>query len=552
MAEIFGDLLRKLRDAYFEKHKKTIAKGIADLVMLLSGNEGHLSADAKARAEAALDSLSTRYGYTATPRAIWWERWPRCATGRSGSVPQDLPRGVEGDQIDAGGRSRHSILGSMRWVIACVLGLTATAVAAPKMLKGPYLQDLAPTSITVMWELDAEMPAKLVVTGPGGERTIDVPAAHITEARINNLQPASRYRYKVDDRGRAGSVGGRLRDRAAAGQGRAVLVRGLRRLAQRRRAAPPRDRSGRRRKCRTSCSAPATWSTRASARISGSSSSTSRAGCCATTSTSRRSATTTARAGAAPPTPTARTSRCPRMAGTASATTRSPTRPRGSSCSTPTLYSFALTDQTSWIERELIAARQDPAIHHVFVVMHHPPFSISLHGGAVDLRERWTPLFEKYQVSAVFSGHDHVYERAERNGIRYFVSGGGGAPLYPRRQKSNPVDLEAVKKFERVLHYLRVNVNGNRIEVTAVRADGTIDRDPGVDRWAGARPRGGEGRRPTRAGSTGRDVRGGPATPAGAREPRADLVGDRGGRARPRCRGRGRALAPRVNGRGTV
>src|SRR4029077_8885067 len=132
-----------------------------------------------------------------------------------------------------------------------------------------------------------------------------------------------------------------------------------------------------------------------------------------------------------------------------------------------------LTDQTAWIERELIAARQDPAVHHIFVVMHHPPFSISLHGGALDLRERWTPLFEKYQVSAVFSGHDHVYERAEHNGIRYFVSGGGGAPLYPRRPKPNPVDVEAVKKFERALHYLRVTVTANRVEVSAIRADGT-------------------------------------------------------------------------------
>jgi hypothetical protein len=105
--------------------------------------------------------------------------------------------------------------------------------------------------------------------------------------------------------------------------------------------------------------------------------------------------------------------------------------------------------------------------------MHHPPFSISLHGGASDLRERWTPLFEKYQVSAVFSGHDHVYERAEHEGIRYFVSGGGGAPLYPKRPKSNPIDLEAVKKFERVFHYLRVTVTGQRIEVTGVRVDGT-------------------------------------------------------------------------------
>jgi 3',5'-cyclic AMP phosphodiesterase CpdA len=137
-------------------------------------------------------------------------------------------------------------------------------------------------------------------------------------------------------------------------------------------------------------------------------------------------------------------------------------------------YSFALTDQTAWLERELIAARQDPTLRHIFVVMHHPPFSISLHGGNIDLRDRWTPLFEKYQVSAVFSGHDHVYERAEHNGIRYFVSGGAGAPLYPKRSNPNPVDVEAVKKFERALHYLRVTVTGTRIEVTGVRADGTV------------------------------------------------------------------------------
>jgi predicted phosphodiesterase len=137
-------------------------------------------------------------------------------------------------------------------------------------------------------------------------------------------------------------------------------------------------------------------------------------------------------------------------------------------------YSFALSDQTAWLERELIAARQDPAVRHVFVVMHHPPFSISLHGGSRDLRERWTPLFEKYQVTAVFSGHDHVYERAEHNGLRYFVSGGGGAPLYPRRPHPNPVDLEAVKKFERTLHFLRVTVTGGRVEVTGVRSDGTV------------------------------------------------------------------------------
>ncbi len=64
MTDIFADLLRKLKDAYFEKHRKTIAKGISDLVMLLSGNEGHLSTEARTRADAALATLITRFGYT--------------------------------------------------------------------------------------------------------------------------------------------------------------------------------------------------------------------------------------------------------------------------------------------------------------------------------------------------------------------------------------------------------------------------------------------------------------------------------------------------------
>jgi hypothetical protein len=137
-------------------------------------------------------------------------------------------------------------------------------------------------------------------------------------------------------------------------------------------------------------------------------------------------------------------------------------------------YSFALTDQTAWIERQLQSARLDKEIEHVFVAMHHPPYSVSLHGGHTQLREAWTPLFEKYNVDAVFSGHDHCYERAESSGVRYFVSGGGGAPLYPRSKRAKPADIEAVKYMERVNHYLRVHVIGSYVEVTAFRTDGTV------------------------------------------------------------------------------
>lgn len=138
------------------------------------------------------------------------------------------------------------------------------------------------------------------------------------------------------------------------------------------------------------------------------------------------------------------------------------------------VYSFALTDQTAWLGSELAAARVDSTVEHVFVVMHHPPFSVSLHGGNEALRQVWTPLFARYRVDAVFSGHDHVYSRASHDGVRYFVSGGAGASLYPRARRPSSIDREATRYFERVNHYLRVYVVGGFVEVTAVRVDGSV------------------------------------------------------------------------------
>lgn len=63
-ADIFSDLLRRLRDAYFERHRPTITKGITDLVRLLTGNDGGLAGEARTRAETALATLTTTYGYT--------------------------------------------------------------------------------------------------------------------------------------------------------------------------------------------------------------------------------------------------------------------------------------------------------------------------------------------------------------------------------------------------------------------------------------------------------------------------------------------------------
>lgn len=359
--------------------------------------------------------------------------------------------------------------------IACLgVLLVTTAVAEadpPRMLKGPYLQDLAPTSITVMWHLDRAAPARLSIDGPGGERTLEVAAARIAEATIDRLAPSSRYRYRVEAGGQTWNGEFATAPAIGADAPLSFIVVGdtrggvdaHRRVVERMAQEVPdfvlgtgdmvddglRQEQWQQffdiedRLLRDNVYYPAVGNH-------------DRQG--------RGRTADSYRAFFSVPDNGGDTERYYAFSYAAARVLVLDSNE----------YSFALTDQTAWLERELIAARQDPAVRHVFVVMHHPPFSISLHGGNRDLRERWTPLFERYQVTAVFSGHDHVYERAEHNGIRYFVSGGGGAPLYPRRPRPSPIDLAAVKKFERAFHYLRVSVTGARVEVTAVRTDGTV------------------------------------------------------------------------------
>jgi len=80
--------------------------------------------------------------------------------------------------------------------------------------------------------------------------------------------------------------------------------------------------------------------------------------------------------------------------------------------------------QVAWLESALKAATEDWKICY----FHHPLYSDGgRHGSEVDLRVRLEPLFVKYGVNVVLSGHDHIYERlTPQNGIVYFVSGAAG------------------------------------------------------------------------------------------------------------------------------
>jgi predicted phosphodiesterase len=94
--------------------------------------------------------------------------------------------------------------------------------------------------------------------------------------------------------------------------------------------------------------------------------------------------------------------------------------------------------QDEWLQHELAS---DASRHAAFriVIVHVPPFleywdpdawfqQRQSEWGAF-VRDRFVPLFEKYHVDLVISGHQHNYERGQRNQIHYAIIGGAGGDL---------------------------------------------------------------------------------------------------------------------------
>jgi len=63
LVDIFADHVKRLRDAYFELHKQTIATGVTELVAYLTSDGDGPSTPARERAERALETLIARFGY---------------------------------------------------------------------------------------------------------------------------------------------------------------------------------------------------------------------------------------------------------------------------------------------------------------------------------------------------------------------------------------------------------------------------------------------------------------------------------------------------------
>ena len=127
--------------------------------------------------------------------------------------------------------------------------------------------------------------------------------------------------------------------------------------------------------------------------------------------------------------------------------------------------------QYIWLETELKRMREDKK--PIIVLMHNPIFSVGKFANAgSNLKDSLAPLFEKYRVTAVFSGHDHNYQRFLYRRIYYIVTGGGGAPLHWRSAKSR-----FNQKFIEAHHFCTVSIIKNRLAIGVYDIDSKlIDR----------------------------------------------------------------------------
>ena len=129
-----------------------------------------------------------------------------------------------------------------------------------------------------------------------------------------------------------------------------------------------------------------------------------------------------------------------------------------------------IPSRVAWLTRELQRAAYDADVTWVIPMFHRPPFSEGEREGEAGIREWWAPLFTRYEVGPVFSGHAHTYQRTvPLDGVYYLVSGGGGGWPYAVNPH-HPSMAFATSAY----HFVQFHVAGDVMRLEAKTADGAV------------------------------------------------------------------------------
>ena len=131
--------------------------------------------------------------------------------------------------------------------------------------------------------------------------------------------------------------------------------------------------------------------------------------------------------------------------------------------------SYLRPEQVAWFEQELKDSNSDWKIPY----FHHPPYSSGeRHGSDTQMREVLEPLFLKYNVSVVFTGHDHFYERTKpQKGIVYFVCGSGGQLRKGNIDKSTGLTAAGNDQDQA---FMIAEINGDQMWFNAISRQGKV------------------------------------------------------------------------------
>ena len=125
-------------------------------------------------------------------------------------------------------------------------------------------------------------------------------------------------------------------------------------------------------------------------------------------------------------------------------------------------------EQVQWLREDLEANQR---ADFRFIVGHHPPMtSVSSRQGDNLYMAALMPMLVKYKVTAGLFGHDHNYQHYLKNGVHYFVTGGGGAPLYDVDKPPEGI----TQKVARTENFVIVNIDGKKASFEARKPDGEV------------------------------------------------------------------------------
>ena len=133
--------------------------------------------------------------------------------------------------------------------------------------------------------------------------------------------------------------------------------------------------------------------------------------------------------------------------------------------------------QTAWLEKTLAASTAT----WKFAVYHHPAYSSKPERDNPNIRDLWTPLFDKYHVDMALQGHDHAYLRtypmkgqkkanSTAEGTVYIVSVSGTKYYEQDPREYTEFGMTNVSTFQ----VLDIQISGNRLVYRSYDTDGKL------------------------------------------------------------------------------